>query len=343
MVSPRGSIIEGGGDNGKFFRRNIFISQGQEDILRKEFNNTDTYATILSYDSTNQEEAMKYGPFYIDLDHPDFNIVKKDANSIIAYMNCIFGIPKEMLRLYYSGNKGIHIIVPEEVFDIKPSKDLHCIFRLMAEELETRTTEYTVNTKTRRTLDIAIYDCRRLFRLVNSINSKSMLYKIPITLNELEELDEQDIRELAKVQRIINVSKAKVVPKAKKCFENYALRWKARKDSYSYLLKPSNGSLKNIQTPPCIQYILENFMPQGCRNEVAVVLSSFYNQYGLSSEETLEAISEWNLKRCDPPLEPKEIKSVVSSVYKKGYKFGCRGIKRYAECNQSSCSLVRRK
>jgi hypothetical protein len=338
---PNGFIVEGGGNNGSYFRRNLFISEDKIQWLRDQFNNTDVYTTVLCYNSNYQCEALKYGPFYIDLDHKDFEIVRSDAMKIINYLDLIYGIPKSMLHIYFSGNKGIHIIAEPDIFGIQPCVDLNDIYRLMAEELLPRSTEYIVNSRTRRTLDIAMYDIRRLFRLTNSINSKSGLYKIPLTYDELVIMSETDIRTLAINPREMEMPATMPMSKARQTFNSFANRWRARKTKTKFT-GDTNGALKDIKTPPCIQYLLNNTTPEGARNEIAVMLSSFFNQQGLNQDEALSVIGAWSNEHCDPPLEEREIRITVASAYCKGYKFGCRGIKRFAECDSANCSLTRR-
>jgi hypothetical protein len=57
---------------------------------------------------------------------------------------------------------------------------------------------------------------------------------------------------------------------------------------------------------------------QGCRNEALFFLSRTYRDAGLTFEEALKLLLDWN-KRNKPPLAEREIKDVVKRVYKKGY------------------------
>jgi hypothetical protein len=343
---PSGWLIEGGGGSGEKFRRNLYISEEQIQTLRNRFKNTDVYTTMLSYDNRNQTEAQKYGPFYIDLDHKDFEIVRHDALQLINYMRNVYGIPIDMFHLYFSGNKGVHIIIQPEVFGFEPNVSLHELFKYVADtELSIQTTEYIVGdtNKTRRVLDTAIYDCRRLFRLNNSINSKSGLYKIGITYDELNNLSEQDIRQLASSPREIEMGRVSLVPKARKIFKGFLSRLEVMNQNQKKRFTGDiSGRLKDIITVPCVDQILANQTAEGMRNETAVALASFYRQKGLSAEETLMAIGQWSEQKCDPPLEYSELKSVVKSMYKSSHPYGCKKFKEVSICNVSECPLRRR-
>ena len=88
------------------------------------------------------------------------------------------GVEENKLQIFFSGNKGFHLIIPAELFGIKPSKNLNKIYRKMAKSF----CEKIQN----KTLDLGIYDRRRLLRIPNSINSKANLYKIPLVLRTTE-------------------------------------------------------------------------------------------------------------------------------------------------------------
>jgi hypothetical protein len=345
---PRGWFIEGGGHNGSYFRRNLFMNTDDTNSivkLRNDFNNKDVYTTVLSYDTTNQNTANKYGPFYVDLDHKDFSIVRRDALLIISYLENIYQIPKKLMNLYYSGNKGVHIIIEPEVFGYEASVDLHNIFRLLAEELAARTTEYEVTlpngtTRLRRTLDLGIYDCRRLFRLNNSINSKSGLRKVQITYDELANASEEEIKAIASTESREMIQRPFLIPQAKRQFQTFADRWQTkhakRKDPGEV-----SGRFKDVETPPCVVYLLNNYTAEGSRNETGIVLASFLYQHGMNSEEAYLVMESWGLTKCDPPMEEKDIQALVTSAYKGGYPYGCRSLKRVSQCDESKCTIRR--
>jgi hypothetical protein len=65
---------------------------------------------------------------------------------------------------------------------------------------------------------------------------------------------------------------------------------------------------------------------QGCRNEALFFLSRTYRDAGLTFEEALKLLLDWN-KKNNPPLPEKELKDVVKRVFKKGYTPGFRFIR----------------
>ena len=78
-------------------------------------------------------------------------------------------------QLYFSGT-GFHVGIPGNAFRWKPCPDLHLKVK---DELQARGIyEYA---------DSSVSDKTRIIRVVNTLNSKSSLWKIPITSSELHD------------------------------------------------------------------------------------------------------------------------------------------------------------
>lgn len=90
------------------------------------------------------------------------------------------------------------------------------------------------------------------------------------------------------------------------------------------------ANVKHVSRPwwvKCAVYQrIKEGVEQGCRNEALFFLSRTYRDAGLTFEEALKLLLDWN-KRNKPPLAEREIKDVVKRVYKKGYTPGFRFIR----------------
>ncbi len=89
-------------------------------------------------------------------------------------------LPPEALRIYWSGMKGISIEAPAQFFGgFEPSptiaNDLKALAVAMAPEA--------------MTLDTSIYEKLRLWRVPNTKHGTSGLYKVPITVQELTDIE----------------------------------------------------------------------------------------------------------------------------------------------------------
>ena len=162
-------------ENGKF-QRNIILTVDDWAAFFSAHKDKGVFTTAFRYKDKNIREGSMIGHFYLDFDEPNveknFRYVKEDVIRCVSALKSIYQIPTEYIRLYFSGGKGIHLIVPYEVFGIEPNDKLHEIFRLMAKDFASMTRNKTVDTK--------IYDRVRLLRVPNSRHPKTNLYKIPI-------------------------------------------------------------------------------------------------------------------------------------------------------------------
>jgi len=78
--------------------------------------------------------------------------------------------------------------------------------------------------------------------------------------------------------------------------------------------------------PPCIRRLLGSKIPEGFRNEAICRLTSYMMQRGVGYGDALVKALAWNAEHCDPPLDEREVESVVRSIYKHGYTYGCRSM-----------------
>lgn len=99
--------------------------------------------------------------------------------------------------------------------------------------------------------------------------------------------------------------------------------------------------------PVCIRAMLKG-VPHGFRDEAAVRLAQYFLTKGLSIEEAIERLVEWN-ERNSPPIgqlaeDPRDIERYFADKIKSAGKtgrFGCRSLKRVAGvcCGRDGCEF----
>ena len=333
----------GGKKKDRNFQRNILTTLNEINSFRKEFNNTDIYSTIYQYNSTDQNESLLYAPLYFDLDYNDlvnedteetaFEIIREDAKKVIAILDALFYIPEEQLKIYFSGAKGVHILVPQPILGIQPRKDLNEVFRTLVTDIKKYIPNGTVDTK--------IYDNKRLFRLPNSINGKTGLYKIPLLASELRTLSFNDVKLLAKEPRKVEIAKPVYNTRANRMFSRYIDEWLEKlREIEDRKNKTYKTSFKYV--PPCIQTILEEGVGEGSRNHTVAAISSFFKQQGLSENEVLDRLTKFNAEMVQPPLAAKEVETTVSSIFSGEYRYGCRTLIELGFC-KTECKIAQKK
>lgn len=325
------NIVEVGGSSNGHFRRNLLCKRGEELDKAKEYNLEDTYSTIYRYKSNNQDLSDVIAPFYIDLDiddiEKDYERLKRDLLLIYRQLKNRLFIQDNDIDIFFSGSKGFHLLINENVLGITPSKNLNDMYKLLALRLKGYTVTKCVDTK--------IYDKKRLFRIPNTVNSKTGLYKVPVTIEQVKSFSYEQMTEWA--SRAVYIKTIKIYEynaKANKAFYEWIEEIKQiEKQSINY--KAAGEFLKRKELLPCIKYILKNGSTQGGRNNTTNALASALLQLGKPYEEVLDVMQTWNETKNDPSLSKREVEVTTNSAYKSveaGKRYGCSAIRMLGVC-----------
>lgn len=155
---------------------------------------TDFYSSIYYYNEeqynkfqvTNSVKGIKdvvTNKLTFDFDSKDnIQLAKNDVLALYKNFNT-HKINPEMTEIYFSGNKGYHIILNLSK-DISPEKAEQLAINVFGKDL--------------KTLDLGVYNASRIFRLPNTKNEKSGLYKTQLTYDQFTKFTLKDIKEYAK-------------------------------------------------------------------------------------------------------------------------------------------------
>lgn len=326
---------EFGASCGSYFKRNIMLPIGAEDYaervisLKRQYNNTDIFQCVYFYESEDKSSCKLYAPLYFDLDgdiQGGFEKLRQDVVRIVIYLKSL-GLTEDDIDIYFSGAKGFHVLVRGEVLGITPATNLNEVYKAWA--------VYLYNTHGITSIDLKIYDRRRLFRLPGSVNSKTGLYKYLVPYDFLRKCTAKEL-----LLRAENPLLAMAEPKD---------RGINRKAAVSFYIKSQNFYKKDKTKPvkkqfvmpqekkellPCVKRMLDTGVGEGSRNNVLSILSSSLMQSGYTLDETTEIMHRWN-DNNEPPLPEKEIELTVRSSYSMlldDRHYGCRAIKEYGYC-----------
>lgn len=316
------NIVELGGTVNGNFKRNVFteIDKVEETIKKIGFNG-DIYQTIYRYETNKSDECNFIAPLYFDLDIDDieenYGKIKIDLMLLVRQLCTMFSLNESDIEIYFSGSKGFHIIINEDIFGFEGNRDLNKDLKLIALKLKT----FTIN----KTVDTKIYDYKRLFRMVNSINHKTGLYKVPITIDKIRMMTFNDLKEYAKEPKEVIKKEYKLNEKAKEKFIETVEEIRA--DNKRHVnMKMAKEFIKKKQMLPCVKYILQNGARKGQRNNTMIALASALFQIESDFDEVHEIIKTWNETKCDEPLPANEVYATVNSAYRivsSGRIYGC--------------------
>lgn len=226
-----------------------------------------------------------------DFDGQDLDTVKTEIARFIWHLKDNYGVPMAYMRLFFSGSKGFHLTIPFKTVcaNPQPSENFYQVYKAIVQDLADGF----------QFIDFAIYERKHLFRMPNTINSKSNLFKIPLELVELDETT-TTVKHLAKTKRAtLPQGEIKEVPALKILYDKWS--------NYNFNeIRPTQHSTEGIS-------ILSS-APQGMRNATAIKLAGFYIDKGFSEGLTFEHLKLWN-ERNEPPLPEKELETLCNSAF----------------------------
>ena len=271
---------------------------------------TDTYCTYFRYDEGMVEHYQQTGSVggftgkmwsdWLPIDIDSENLEEAQHNLSVLKQNLEdYEIDLNTCRFYFSGAKGFHVMIPSELFQAQPSADINKRFRKVALELSKGLN-----------IDTSIYDKTRIFRLPNTINSKTGLYKIELYPFETN-LSISEIKEKAQQPS----DKLEVDDDF---YPNQELTVLYHED----LNKPKkNTNSEKTKNKPCMQTLMQG-IGEGERDNGGLRVASHLFQQGLSDTMVWAALDTWN-ESNDPPLYTEELERLFrqGKEYKQG--FGC--------------------
>jgi len=297
------------------------------------------FSSIYRYPTDDPYIGGVLSDFYVDLDceeNPDK--ARKEAMAIAKTLINDYNIPEEIIKIAFSGMKGISISISHEVFGTEVRADLPMIWKSIVKHLASKLNLKTVDTK--------VYERRRLWRLLNSKHQKSGLYKIPLTFTELEKLSIEEIKEKAVKHRPqpFVVAQGSPVPKAVRLFQEHQKKieeWKQRrKESF----KDSDLTSLGKEDPPCVQKLFEQGADVDMRNLSLFQLAVYWARKGLTEPQIVKLgykFAEHCKQELHPFPEGNEIETTIHSAiegFQDGrYSVGCSSEAFAALCDRENC------
>ena len=328
--------------------RNHIVAIDEVPALVESFKHYGCYSTyfffsdeVLTYMSAQPDgaapsiagyEGRVWAPYLpLDLDHPDLMPAQEAAKRLVGLLLDKWQIDQNALHVYFSGAKGFHLLLDTRLFGrVAPAKNLPVIFDSMRRHLAQELPE-----PLRATVDLTIKDRVRLLRLPNTIHEKSKLYKMILSPTELANLRPQQIRDIARHARPLELTDAtgllsrvnvKTSAAAARLFERvrHQSAKLTRKPFVYRFHRPADLSRIDFRCAG-VQKIWQSRIERGYRNNCAIRLASEFRLLGLTRDETEAKLVEWN-DRNSIELSPQELQNVASSAYQHRfpYRYSCR-------------------
>ena len=297
-------------------------------IWREKFDNRDVFTSVCLYAEPNHTSEFIV-PVFFDIDCPtDLKAARESTLMLCIMLMERISVPQESLDIYFSGNKGFHVLVPCEVFDAFYSPHVLTLYKAMAQKAQQYGVPFIDNT---------VYTNRRIWRMANSINTKPGLFKIPLTFEELRDMDIASIQDLAQSPRAddsLAISKtceqtAQWYRTAINYFENQPPKSKDHG-------KTINQEFKNgWRMLPCIKEIQQTTLADGSRHHIYMILARYYSYLNMHHDEILERIER--LDTSNPIRDADYITRIVKFGLKRPGFSGCNDTQLQKYCHSSDC------
>jgi hypothetical protein len=314
----------------------------------QQASNLNCFATIQRFSSKIRPEGSKVreehlAPLYFDLDYAeDPAVAQKEAVKIVDFFRYDLDIDYSAMKIFFSGSKGFHLLVSNKVFGVEPSEHVTGVYKYIANYLRFKLANKTKDGSTPLVSIDNVYSIRRMLRIPNSRHSKTDLFKIELTYDELCNLSLTEIKEKAKTPREESVYSEDEIRKSTRLNKTAAEFYKIMFSEYTELQlisdtkRESTFSFNKEEMPVCVKDIYENgWKKDGDRNNATIQLACFFSEAGYSINETENLLVAWTRKHSTASsdyqldIRVSSTKTVVHTVYspKSEYNFGCKFIR----------------
>lgn len=237
--------------------------------MRQAVGQSPTFASLQTY---NEAGDVMFCPVYADLDGKDPGRALEDARYIVHLIGEMTNLIPD---IYYSGNKGYHIIIPYRI----DHPQCHLVAKHFFEYLAKGLT----------TIDKSVYRSQALLRLPGSPASRPGYFKTQISRAELANLSHGDIADLARVPRIGVIDECDM---AQINDEFLAVIAEGIRRIPVWNGQSVSGYLSSLgeEMTPCLVTMLETNPQPGLRNKTVYLLGRVFKKCGFTEQATQELL-----------------------------------------------------
>jgi len=242
------------------------------------------------------------------------------------------------VRVWFSGSKGVHLMIDPMALGIQPSATLTSDMKVVATDL---VKHLAATGAPDLTIDAGVYSLPRMIRLPDQVNPKSGLYKVELYHGELLTFSVDQIVELARAPRS-SLWSAENLPDGP--VPTAAQWWAAAigraKEPREFRIKTAQvaglkfrpdgylvDELADAAMPSCMDGMMRTTVPPGTRNRCELQIACWTKAAKLPFDRALALLSSWTA-RNRPELSAgnahRKAESILRSVHGgASYGFSC--------------------
>ncbi len=305
---------------------------------------------------------LHWAPLYFDLDaEGDPEQALLWARWLVEFFVEQLELPEPAVRVWFSGAKGVHVLVDPVALGIEPDPMLTADLKGVALELVAHLRSLGAP---EMATDAAVYSVPRLLRMPDQLHPKTGLYKVELSHRELYSCSAEQIQALARAPRgslwapdelpdgpaplavqwwTAALERARQ-PRQFRLRTAQVAGLRVRPDGYVV------DELVDDGMPPCIAGLLTTTVSPGSRNRCELQIACWTKAAKRPYEAALKLLGQWTAYQR-PELSAdnarRKAESILRSVYgQSSYGFSCSAARSVAravgiEVPCSSCSAVR--
>jgi KaiC/GvpD/RAD55 family RecA-like ATPase len=253
----------------------------------------------------------------VDIDR-DNNTDEHTLNKLIGVIHELLdmGVPETAMRPYFSGS-GYHLLLHGDLFGFPESDELPYMVKETMKSIL-------------KHIDYSIYMRSGIYRVAHTLNQKTGLYKIPLSLSEVFNLDYKHIHALAKH------------PRYDFPYDDHAFEADGELADRVVTTVEQVRSYKAVNEPTamatCVHKLFSAGPVEGKRHNTILRIASHFKRHGIPSDATKASLLHWNQNQ----LNEQDVIGKVENVYNAGYKYGCNDSLLKEHCD-TKCQYYKRK
>lgn len=303
------------------------------------FETIQAYAAAPRLSETVDETPLGHlADFVIDIDRESLVQASIDAEKVYAYLDAL---APGQVRVYFSGSKGFHVIVPWQTLGAVPSSTLN--------QREYRFLAASVARATGVMPDYKLYSPGRMLRMPDTWHPKSGQYKVEVLGHEIE----QAALLAVGPRGVLNATRPTLSPGM---HDLYLLARERSEETERLTIRPRFDVPAFKDAPPCVQTVLRDGLPyKGSRHAVYLMLARYWLSAGMSPEDrggfTGNKLTGGALLKgreyaihddpnTDTPqsVRVRDMEDTVKYVYRNEMRFSCSSPKSIGLCREE-CPL----
>jgi hypothetical protein len=278
-------------------------------------------------------------PLYLDIDCAgDLDKALLAGRYLLEFLVHGLELAEPAVRIWFSGSKGLHILIHPAALGIEPSADLTADMKRIVASLVKR---LEAEGCPELPVDSAVYSLPRMLRAPNQVNLKSGLHKVELRHEELLRLTAEEVKALAAGPRsALRPSDCSAPPVSPKAAAWWRTELERLREAHEFTRRTAELTGRKVRPdgfvvdevvdrsmPDCIRQLAEATVGPGARNRAELQMACWSRAAGQPQAWATSLLAAWAF-RNRPELTNEgcrmKAESVVKAVYgRSGYGFSC--------------------